>query len=318
MTRSVLGFLIKLITLTLFFTSLLIALFGVSTKKLAPNSHLDHKELDTETQLLPSSHRQPHSLISNPEFAQDLDNLLELEHRDAYVDTLKTKNRCHLDQELCNKITRASDYHSYQKMRFQTLTIGLINSLDNLIQEGNTSKECLHWLKLYKDDIAARGSATHTTIKMNTHPVESYREYWQVLTHELGHIIDLCGLDDNTSRKHSSFTEFGEKAFGVNDPSLNFYSLSRESERVRKKWSSAQDFISGYASKNPFEDFAESQQAYLNHPRKFLELAEQNSILMKKYNFFKHLYNNTTFDITEYPEKVSSLKTRVWDTTRWE
>jgi hypothetical protein len=94
--------------------------------------------------------------------------------------------------------------------------------------------------------------------------------------------------------------------------------MSRESERVRKKLSSSKDFISWYASKNPFEDFAESHQAYLNHPRKFLELANTNTILMAKYRYFKKLYGDITFDVTEYPKQVTTTKTRVWDTTRWE
>lgn len=48
---------------------------------------------------------------------------------------------------------------------------------------------------------------------MNTEPVESYREYREVLTHELGHIIDLCGLDDTSTAKDDLFTEFGEAVF---------------------------------------------------------------------------------------------------------
>jgi hypothetical protein len=124
------------------------------------------------------------------------------------------------------------------------MTIGLINNLDTLITQGKTSRQCLSRLKLYKDEVAARGSATHTSIKMNTQPVESYREYRQVLTHELGHIRDLCGLDESDDEKDSNFTEFGEKVFGKKDPSLIFYRMSRESERVRKKLSSSKDFIS--------------------------------------------------------------------------
>jgi hypothetical protein len=233
-SRYILRFLIKVCSLTIVFTTILIVLFGLSNKKFDSNSHIEKYREKQETPLImPVVNEQ--KIILPDDFKQDLNNLISNEHRDAYVDSLKTKNRCSLDQEVCDKLTRASDYHAYQKNRFQTLTIGLINTLDSLVKKGNTSRSCLTRLKLYKDEVAARGSATHTTIKMNTQPVESYREYWQVLTHEIGHIIDLCGLQDNKSEKHDHFTEFGEKAFGLKDPSLNFYNISRISERVRKK-----------------------------------------------------------------------------------
>lgn len=318
-------FITKVLILTILFTVVLIKIFPVH-KKINPNSHIEPYDLSimektSSTVSVWESSTWWTTKIKKEfpkAFQQDISNLIESEHRDAYVDSIRTTNWCHLDETICEKIIRASEYNDQQELRYQNITIGIINNIDNILQKWNSSQSCLEWIKLYKDDVASRWSATHFSIKMNTAPIESYREYRQVLTHELGHIIDLCWLEDSKSKKDSLFTEFWDKVFGIHDASLEFYKFSWLSERVRKKWSLSKDFISGYASKNPFEDFAESQNAYLNHPKKFFALAKTNKILMQKYNYFVSLYGDNTFNISEYPEKLKSTTTRIWDTTRRE
>lgn len=168
MSRIVLQFFAQLFSLTIVFTTILIALFGISNKRFSPNSHFGEYKIESI-----KSKEQPH--IKNypfppdkgdtrregvwhptPDFQQDLHTLIEKEHQNAYIDALKTKQWCSLDQATCDKITRASTYSPIQQIRYQTVTIGLINSLDALLIEGNTTKSCLNWLKLYKDEIAVR------------------------------------------------------------------------------------------------------------------------------------------------------------------
>ncbi len=115
----------------------------------------------------------------------ELQELLNDEHNDAYVTSLRTTNRCELDPTTCAAIAREYQPTALIKRRYETITIGLINSLDQVLTQGNPSKACLSTLKLYQDALASRGAATWTTIRMNTAPLESFREYRQVLTHEL-------------------------------------------------------------------------------------------------------------------------------------
>jgi hypothetical protein len=305
-------------TLVFFVTWLVIQ--GVPKTWLTPNSHM--------YSILTGSMNYntiPQTTLKNPiedlpsELKIELEELLNQEHNNAYITSLRTKDRCELDPSTCDKIERAGTYTPTIKRRYETLTIWLINTLDTVLSQWNPSRICLQWLKLYEDTLASRGAATHTTIRMNTSPLESFHEYRQVLTHELGHVVDLCGIHDSSNPKDQNFTEFGNEVFGIDDPSIAFYRISRESERVRKPWSRSTDFISGYAAKNPFEDFAEAHNAYLNHYSKFQTLATANPILQQKFAFMQALFDNDTFDILERPRSHGSdLSYRVWDTTRWE
>jgi hypothetical protein len=304
---------------TIVFFVIWLVVQGVPKTWLAPNSNMygiltgsmDHMTISEQTSADPTE--------LPAELKIELQELINDEHNDAYVTSLRTKNRCELDPTTCAAIAREYQPTALIKRRYETITIGLINSLDQVLTQGNPSKACLTSLKLYQDTLASRGAATWTTIRMNTAPLESFREYRQVLTHELWHIVDLCGLQATNARKDSNFTEFGREVFGIDDPSFDFYRISRESERVRKPWSRSTDFISGYAAKNPFEDFAEAHNAYLNHQRKFADLASSNTMLQQKYNFFTSLYGTSGFDISERPnDHLWDNSHRVRDTTRWE
>jgi len=100
------------------------------------------------------------------------------------------------------------------------------------------------------------------------------------------------------------------------DPSLAFYAISRISESTRKAEASFKDFVSGYAMKGIYEDFAESQNLWFNHNLLFQALANNNPILAKKYAYFKQLYGNKRFDDNATSVTRVSLARRPWDTTR--
>jgi len=59
-------------------------------------------------------------------------------------------------------------------------------------------------------------------------------EYFQVLTHELGHIMDLGALQGMSRAKNVRFTEFDKVVFAIDDPSLEYYRYSRTSEKIRR------------------------------------------------------------------------------------
>jgi hypothetical protein len=56
------------------------------------------------------------------------------------------------------------------------------------------------------------------------------------------------------------------------------------SEDIRQSSSKPEDFVSGYALTNPFEDFAEAHNAYHLHNKRFRTIAQSNSTLQQKYN----------------------------------
>jgi hypothetical protein len=68
-----------------------------------------------------------------------------------------------------------------------------------------------------------------------------------------------------------------------------FYKISRESEKVRKKTATKKDFCSGYGMTNPFEDFSECFNLFINNQTFFKIIAKKNKTLELKYNFIATL-----------------------------
>ena len=86
------------------------------------------------------------------------------------------------------------------------------------------------------------------------------------------------------------YTEFNQPAFAVDDPSLDFYKLSRQDERTRRPESSYRDFVSGYGLTDPFEDWAETLNMYLRHYDILKLLARDSSILTQKMEILTQLF----------------------------
>jgi len=101
----------------------------------------------------------------------------------------------------------------------------------------------------------------------------------------MGHIIDLWYIQWTNIKKDNNFTEFGKIVFAINDPSIRFYTVSWESEKIRKAEAKKKDFCSGYGMTNPFEDFAECFNLYIHHNILFKEITKNNNQLTQKYNF---------------------------------
>jgi hypothetical protein len=91
-----------------------------------------------------------------------------------------------------------------------------------------------------------------------------------VAIHEFAHYVDLYFLEKKV----------------ITDISNYYYKLSWESTRILKADQKQQDFVSGYAMTNKYEDFAESFTYYLLHNKAFKIKAEKSLILQEKYDFF--------------------------------
>lgn len=196
--------------------------------------------------------------------------------------------------DLCKKIETV-DMTTQEQYFYTAISSYVIDRLDALMQP--SLFDALYELKINANfgtrtacERNNRWCATHHYLTLNLWWMESSEEYMQVLTHELCHIIDLWILEWNDLVKDSQFTEFGNRVFSIDDPSLSFYRLSRQDEFTKKKNSNDLDFFSEYGQTNPFEDFAESCNAYLNHKDYFARLSSSNTVLKAKYDFFDDLF----------------------------
>lgn len=69
---------------------------------------------------------------------------------------------------------------------------------------------------------------------------------------------------------------------------------------------------------DPFEDFAECHNFYLNHQNVFIFLAKNNNSLKDKYNYFANLYGGKYLASSVLTPNNLSSDRRAWDTTRIE
>ena len=63
--------------------------------------------------------------------------------------------------------------------------------------------------------------------------ISSQDEFTEILTHELGHIVDLGILEGNKSITQQNFFGMDHSYFALNDPSVSFYSIDRINNTTR-------------------------------------------------------------------------------------
>ena len=179
-----------------------------------------------------------------------------------------------------------------EKEKYNILTLTVLQNINTILSKNYLSLE--EWLTsiiIKNEPWGKRWYANHHAIVINIYWITE-SEYIQILTHEIWHIIDLWIIEWSTQIKHPLFTEFDKQTFSINDISLLYYTLSRKSETVRKIESKQQDFCTVYGMSNPFEDFAECTNLYLNHNTYFNTIKKSSTILEQKYNFIAQIFNN--------------------------
>lgn len=98
------------------------------------------------------------------------------------------------------------------------------------------------------------------------------------------------------------------------DPSKDFYALSWSEPTVIRSGISASSFVSGYASTNQYEDFAETFAMYVFHNNAFAEKAENIPVLQAKYDFLRQRVLGDYFVGTSYEQDV--VPKSLWDVTK--
>jgi len=130
-----------------------------------------------------------------------------------------------------------------------------------------------------------RGLAGKSTIILDgTLPDEEFRA---VLIHEaLGHVFDLGCLTGSPLAGSSIFKDGNEPIFR-DDPSLSFYRISWYDSQTQRDDAKPDDFVSGYAASDPFEDLAESTIYYILQNEAFTQRAMTNATLAEKLKWLQ-------------------------------
>ena len=236
-------------------------------------------------------------------------------HNVSTIDSLSTI--CATKDVLCKKINFIGVFPDGQKAKY----INQEDIITSFISEKNATQKpflpILNTLQI-NDTEGKRWYATHDKVVINIGDILSDDEFHQISTHELGHIADLGFLQGNSKIKDQTYTEFNKAVFANNDPSLYFYKLSRQNETIRKSDAKKQNFCSIYGMSDPFEDFAECFNLYINHNKVFKYLAQKDKTLWRKFNFLASMFKGTYMnaDIGTIANIKDKVQERVRDTTK--
>ncbi len=242
--------------------------------------------------------------------------LVDLDETESHWASSAFSKLCLKYKNICNKISWAGSFADNDKTVKLAYVTYLLKVLDTNITRWKNPSEALLAMLINKQSWARRWSANRNTVTINLWGMSYDNEFFQVISHEMWHIVDLWGLQWISSKKHSNFTEFNKEVFSVDDPSLEYYKYSRASETVRKSWMTKEDFCSWYGMSDPFEDFAECHNLYLNHHDYFRMLAKNNPTVKNKYNFMSNLYWWKYINDSEARYENWTNSYRVWDTTK--
>lgn len=196
--------------------------------------------------------------------------------------------------------------------------ISQIRSIDTILTTSNTIASALYSITIHSNTGTRRWRAGNSTISLYVKNIADNEEFKEILTHELGHIVDLALLKGNGWALEQNFYNIDKSLFYKNDPSISFYQISRSNNITRKASARAVSFVWGYAMSDPFEDFAEAFNMYLNHHHAFVLMSETDAGLWEKYQFMQKLFNNRYLQ-ADFPAALAiknKLQTRARDTTK--
>lgn len=231
--------------------------------------------------------------------------------RDSY------KKLCDWYRQICAITKFSSNINDKQKLYYQALAI---NAFIKINAMGIPILDFVDNITIKSNNTKSRGYSSRNQIVLDVKSMIGYSEFFQVLIHELGHIVDFRYLIwTPTNPLDNNFTEFGKKTFPVDDPSLDFYKLSWINENTSTSYVTYKDFVSWYSRKDIYEDFAESFNFYQNYNSIFRQLAKNSDILASKYDFLDTIFWNQF--INTWNKKSEQYQTdpdyRPYDTTRF-
>lgn len=245
---------------------------------------------------------------------KDWSNTTAFSTGDLTPEELVFHENCLKHLNFCKKVeyTETIPINRKNKTRWEYLEI--ITFLDQSLVKWKWIQESLQKLVINNQEGKRRGGATREKITINLASFGNIDEFYKVLVHEFGHIVDLGSLQGKSRGKNGNFTEFGKVVFEMDDPSLEYYRYSRQTENIRQEVAKKEDFCSGYGMSNPFEDFAECFNLYLTNNQLFQEIWKDNPVLNKKYNFLANLFLGKY--LSQGEQELYYQGWRPWDSTK--
>lgn len=255
--------------------------------------------------------------IAEAEQIEAVDDYKDLDwEKNEYL--MKFQAVCLSNISLCAKVQFKWEFDIKDKYMYLASSIYVLKHIENNQQFGKGLKQQLKKISINNELNARRWLANRNSVTINLWMVRSYVEFLELVSHEMWHVVDLGMIRWFSSQKDANYTEFGKKVFEIDDPSIEFYKLSWQSEKIRKPNAIKDDFCSSYGMTDPFEDFAECHNLYLNHNALFSYRAANNEIMRQKYNFIANLYWwKYLFDSTKDLDRAKiNWSWRPWDTTK--
>ncbi len=224
-------------------------------------------------------------------------------------------------------ISRAAAKGTYEITQKSSADLAMLPAIDNSDAKRNHKRivnEVLHMLPAQCRDTLQnfyvkyekqehRGLAGKSVMILDG-TVKKDAEFRALFVHETGHNWDLGCFAGTADSGKSAFSD-GDEPIYKNDPSLGFYQISWITSEAQRSDSHPEDFVSGYASYNIFEDIAESFAYFVLHNEAFAKRAETNKVIAKKYAWFL----NTVFggNVPQIATGNSPFEGKVpWDITK--
>ena len=231
--------------------------------------------------------------------------------------TASIDNLC-ASMNICDKITFNGTYTNTSRYTYLKIITKIIQFIDTNGNQNKKMENVLQSIQINNNNGNRRWYATHNNIIFNLWSVQSNTEFINLTTHEMGHITDLGYIEGTSFQKDPKYTEFWKAVFSMDDLSLKFYGLSRDNETIRKAVAKKKDFCSGYGMSDPFEDFAECFNLYINHNAFFKWAAKTDTVLKNKYNFIAAVFKGQYISSNSWDTKLLKPDTtrRARDTTK--
>jgi len=161
------------------------------------------------------------------------------------------------------------------------------NSIDTIIKRlPNELTQGLVQITIHGEVQTRRGLATQNEIYLRC--LDDKTELQAVFVHELAHIIEL-----------------------------NWFSKTKLVDSPFGKTADRNDFVSGYAMSDRFEDFAESFALYYLYGQTFRQQMQGNDQLEAKYNFVKyHVFAGAEFEFDKTEQGKTAFLSEIFDITK--